>query len=263
MGDWSHELSQLSATKRTTAALSDYSRLSPDHQIEARRCYYALISQVDAALGRLFAKMQQLGLLQNTWIIFTTDHGEMLGDHNLGSKLVHFEGSSHIPMIIRPPSSHPLAKECGTQCDSLVSLADVMPTCLHAAGLNQKADLDGVSLLDVQAKGLQANRVHFGNWSDQFYVVIQDQWKYHWFAQGDESLLFNLENDPYEQTNLIGDERYAAQHEALHNSLRDHLKATGSKWIEGSELKPGPQAKPEREIMRYPGFRSVPQQGLP
>ena len=203
LGDWSQQVDDMSAALRTTTvALSDYSRLSTSQQTEARRSYYALISQVDAALGRLFARLHDMGLLANTWIIFTSDHGEMLGDHHLGSKLIHFEGSAHIPMVIRPPTGHPLHQQKGTTCDRLVSLADILPTCLDMAAVTSETPLDGQSMLTIHAEHA-ANRLHIGNCSDTYFMVMQDHWKYHWFANGGDELLFNIAEDPYEQHNVL------------------------------------------------------------
>ena len=149
--------------------MSDFTRLGNEQIDEIRSSYYALISQIDAGLGRLFARLHELQLLENTWIIFTADHGEMLDDHHLGSKLVHFEGSAHIPMIVRPPApAWPVPETAGTQCDRLVSLADIMPTCLSIAGIAAPEDLDGQSLIDIAKAPDTQNRLHIGNCSDQY-----------------------------------------------------------------------------------------------
>ena len=262
-GDWSQQIDDMSpALRTTTVALSDYSRLSQSQQREARRSYYALISQVDAALGRLFARLHDMGLLANTWIIFTSDHGEMLGDHQLGSKLLHFEGSAHIPMLIRPPTGHALHQQKGTTCDRLVSLADILPTCLDVAGVSTDTLIDGQSLLDIHAKQAE-NRLHIGNCSDTYYMVMKDHWKYHWFANEGVELLFNLSDDRYEQTNLISDQSSQIIRAQLRHELIAHLQQYKPQLLTDElTLKPRSQPVALKSVMRFPGWRSQPETGL-
>ncbi len=113
---------------------------SAEQLANSRRAYYACITHIDYTLGLLFARMRELDLLENTWIIFTSDHGENLGDHHMGAKSSFMEGSAHIPMVVRPPAAawdpKPLA---GRRVDTLVTLADVMPTILRLAELTDDA----------------------------------------------------------------------------------------------------------------------------
>ena len=86
-------------------------------------------------------------------------------------------------MLIRPPTKHALRAARGTTCDRLVGIADVMPTCLELAGAAAPAPVDGSSLLTIQAENA-SNRLHIGNCSDNYFLVMRDNWKYHWYAQG-------------------------------------------------------------------------------
>jgi arylsulfatase len=80
--------------------------------------------------------MRELNLFENTWIIFTTDHGDMLGDHHMGAKSVFLEGSAHIPLLIRTPfSSWEKNSFSGKKSDTLVNLVDILPTVLNIAGI--------------------------------------------------------------------------------------------------------------------------------
>ena len=91
-----------------------------------------------------------MDLFKNTWIVFTSDHGEMLGDHWLGAKSVFFEPSAHVPLIVRPPaadwSQHPLQ---GVTCDELACLADVLPTMLGCANVAVPDGVDGLDLVSL------------------------------------------------------------------------------------------------------------------
>ncbi len=246
-GDW--EVPQ--AMQALTWALSDPSVMNEQGIQEMKRSYYALISQVDYALGRLFARMRELGLLENTWMIFTSDHGEMLGDHGLGSKLVHLEGSAHIPMIVRPPApAWPVPDEWGTQCDRLVCLADLMPTCLTLAGVPIPEVVTGQDLLGRTRETGEDERVHIGNCMNTHYTVIKGMDKLIWCAEGGEAFLFDLENDPYEQHPLQEDRSH------LMDRLTEHLQEQEHPLIRDGVLSPREVTATKRTTARFPGFRN-------
>jgi len=105
LGDWSQSLEQIpQGYMQTTYLLNNAYRMSQEQLLDVKRAYYACITQIDYSLGLLFARIREMGLLENTWIIFTSDHGDMMGDHRMGAKSMFFEGSAHVPLLIRPPS---------------------------------------------------------------------------------------------------------------------------------------------------------------
>jgi len=103
--------------------------------------YYGLISEIDHWLGKLFDKLDELNLTENTLVIFTSDHGEMLGAHGMREKNVFYEESSHIPLIMRFPGEI----EAGATVDGYISLIDLFPTILDYLNIPEHAS-DGVSL---------------------------------------------------------------------------------------------------------------------
>lgn len=106
-GDWSAMLDDVPpGFLASSFHLNMCHRFSDDLIADIRRAYYACITQIDYNLGMLFARLRELDLLENTWIMFTSDHGEMLGDHRMGAKSVGMEGSAHIPMLVKPPGGH-------------------------------------------------------------------------------------------------------------------------------------------------------------
>ena len=139
LGNWSQDPAKIPAGFMSpTWQLNGIDRLSPQVIQQARRAYYACITQIDYNLGHLFARLRELGLLDDTLIVFSADHGEMLGDHHMGAKTVFLEGSAHIPMLIRGPERLIPRELTGLQSDELVCLADLMPTFLSAAGREQR-----------------------------------------------------------------------------------------------------------------------------
>ncbi len=111
--------------------------------------YMGLIKQIDDQLGRLFAFMQERGLLESTMIVFTSDHGDYLGDHWMGEKDLFHEPSVKVPLIVYDPSSE-ADRARGTVCDELVELIDLIPTFLEALGADPSEPshrLEGRSLV--------------------------------------------------------------------------------------------------------------------
>lgn len=116
-------------------------RLSPTDFARIRALYYGMIAEVDAQLGRLFAALAARGAWEDTLVIFTSDHGEMLGDHGLLGKGGFFAEGQHIPLMIRLPGGAP------GRVDAFTSAADVFPTLLDLWGIAPGHAPDGASLL--------------------------------------------------------------------------------------------------------------------
>ena len=113
-----------------------------------------LIKQIDDQLGVLFRFMQARGLMDNTLIVFTSDHGDYLGDHWMGEKDLFHEPSVKVPLIVCDPSAAADAAR-GTVCDALVETIDLAPTFLEALGADpaeQSHRLEGRSLVPLPAR---------------------------------------------------------------------------------------------------------------
>lgn len=109
-------------------------------------CYMGLIKQIDDQLGQLFAFMEERGLFENTMIVFTSDHGDYLGDHWLGEKYMFHDVSVKVPMIVYDPSREADSTR-GTTSDALVEMIDLAPTFLdHFGGKPKSHVLEGRSL---------------------------------------------------------------------------------------------------------------------
>ncbi len=224
-----------------------------------RRAYYACITQLDYALGLLFARLRELGLFENTLILFTSDHGEMLGDHHMGAKSVPFEGSSHIPLLARlPHGSWDRNAVRGLRCGALTALADIYPTCLAFAGATPPPDvrLDGLDLL-AAARG-EAERERLIGECGPYHFVREGRWKYCYEARGGAQLLFDLESDPLEQHDLI---RAGAAVEVAHRlreALIARLAASGSDLVREGRLVPKEPGLRAQDLMAHPwpGFHS-------
>ncbi len=190
--------------------------------------YYGLMSEVDAALGRLFAFLKQTGRWDDTMIIFTSDHGEQMGDHWLLGKCGYFDASYRIPLIVRDPRRAADAGR-GKTVERFTENVDIMPTMLQAIGVDIPLQCDGLSLRPfVEGRAAPDNWRTEAHWEFDFRdpaddtaerrlrltlhqctmnIIRDDRYKYVHFTKL-PPLLFDLEKDPDEFTNCAGDPRY-------------------------------------------------------
>jgi arylsulfatase A-like enzyme len=193
--------------------------------------YFGLMSRVDAEIGRLMAFLRETGLIDNTLVIFTSDHGEQMGDHWMLGKGGYFDASYHIPLIIRDP--RPLADPGrGKQVTCFTENVDIMPTLLQAIDAEIPHACDGKSLepmlaghpppghwrreahweFDFRTVDDRAVEEALGLTMDQcvMNIIRDERFKYVHFI-GLPALLFDLVADPDEMTNLAGDPAYQGQ----------------------------------------------------
>lgn len=194
---------------------------------QIRATYYGLISEVDHQIGRLIDFLKENDFYDNTLIIFTTDHGEQLGDHWLFGKSGYFDQSFHIPLIIRDPE--PDAR-CGQIVEDFTESIDVFPTILDWIEQEIPTQCDGWSLLSY-CKGLNPDLVRTeAHWGYDFRdieeqkvqqelglrmdqctlnVIRDKKFKYVHFTAL-PPLLFDLEKDPNELTDCVDDPKYVS-----------------------------------------------------
>ena len=185
-------------------------RMTPQQIHRARAGYYGEISFIDTQIGRLMNWMGrfQRQALNNTWIVLTSDHGDMQGDHNLWRKTYAYEGSSRIPFIITPPRAIGSPKR--RVATEVVELRDIMPTLLKAAGLSIPKTVDGLSLLPTLEKSMTDWRPyihgeHCTCYSEEqeMHYVTDGRRKFIWLPRIGREQFFDLEQDPSELNDLI------------------------------------------------------------
>lgn len=181
----------------------------------ARASYYGSINHIDMQIGRVLMYLRRIGQLDNTMLLFMSDHGDMLGDHNLWRKTYAYEGSAHIPMIISLPKS--MRGSCDKKIVSEpVTHYDVMPTILDAAGIAIPGTVDGKSMMKLirgENTGWReyVHGEHSACYSEEseMQYVTDGKVKYIWFPRLGTEQLFNLENDRNECIDLAQDSGYA------------------------------------------------------
>jgi len=179
--------------------------------------YYGLVSFVDALVGRIIAELQRSGLDRSTTIIFTSDHGECLGDRGFWTKMVMYEEAAAVPLIMAGPGIAPGA------CAAPVSLIDLFPTILELAGVSAPPSPPPHARSLLQTKQTpEASRLILSEYHDYgavtgMFLCRKGPWKLVSYP-GYASQLFNLEQDPGETCDLAPDPAYA---ELLAELLRD------------------------------------------
>lgn len=214
----------------------------------ARRHFYALCTQIDQQIGALFGTLREEGILDTTIVVFTSDHGETMGNHGIWAKQNFYEASSNIPMLMMG------VKNCarlspGSTDDRLVCLADIMPTLLDLAGINIPAPVTGRSMFGEARTHLygECGEGELGN-----RMIHDGQHKLVYYPAGNRRQLFDLERDPDELTDVAGDPAYGNVLGALTDQLMNALYGSDLEWITDGVLTGLPNRR----------YRHAPDRGL-
>ncbi len=206
--------------------------------------YYAHISALDDMVGKVIKNLKESGQLDNTIILFTADHGDLLGSHGAYKKQQPYEESARVPMLFYIPEKLKIA---AAKKDALVNSEDILPTILGLCdipipdtveGINYRPYLEGKEqvgdaalLTCVQPFG-QWNKVEHGG---REYRAIKT--KRYTFARDLKGpwLLFDNKSDPYQMNNLIGNAQYASLQNDLDKQLSERLRETGDEFLPGMD----------------------------
>ena len=184
--------------------------ITPDEIARARRGYFANISYIDDKIAEIIDVLETTRQRENTVIIFTSDHGDMLGDKGLWFKMSFFDGAARVPMMVAAPSLG------AGRIDTPVSTLDLLPTLCDFAGIDlgdMQQYLDGESLVPL-AQGQRRNQPVLMEYAAEGTIapmvsLRNDRYKIN-HCQADPVQLFDLENDPDERTNLADDPQHAS-----------------------------------------------------
>lgn len=210
---------------------------------QAQVGYYACITHLDHQIGRLIQALREDGSYENTIILFSSDHGELLGDHHTFRKIRPYQGSVNIPLIITAPDH--ILKAHGMVHNQVIALRDIMPTLLEVAQADIPAELDGTSLIRI----LNGDEIdtreylhgeHSGGAIGNHYIVTETD-KFVWYTQSGEEQYFNLADDRNELRNLIGDETKQERITYLRNQLIKELTGRQEGYSDGKKLIAGMQ----------------------
>jgi choline-sulfatase len=211
-------------SQRLLKVIDLWGKTLPEDKIkDARRAYFGACSYIDANIGKLLKTLKDCGLDEDTIIVFSGDHGDMLGERGLWYKMHWFEMSARVPLLVHAPKRF-AARRIG-QC---VSTMDLLPTLVELAGGQVEADLalDGHSLLS-HLKGEGGHDQVLGEYMAEgsnapLMMIRRGDWKFI-YSEQDPLLLFNLRQDPQERENLAD----SAEHQTL---LAEFIDQARTRW---------------------------------
>lgn len=238
-GDW-NRTDQAEADRYSYHAQT--APLDPDHIHRLRAGYYGSITHLDHQIGRIVSALVEQGLMDNTVILFVSDHGEMLGDHLLFQKAKPYQGSVRVPLFL---SGRRDLVGRGVRPD-LAELRDVMPTLLELAGAPIPDTVDGSSLLGPVDRSWLHGEHALGRDSMHFIVTRTD--KFIWYSQTGEELYFDLERDPHETHNAVRDPDRARRVDQLRSWLVQALEGREEGYTDGARLIPG---RPPKTVLDH------------
>lgn len=253
VGDWVGDFADRPAKIRSYGPNSGVMRHATPAQIrQVRRAFYATMTQIDHQIRVVIGTLREEGVLNNTWIIFTADHGDMLGDHKLWAKGVHYDSSARIPMLVVPPPSYlqptPVKPHTdgslqqdsgcgythGTVDNRLVCLEDVMPTILEAAGLPIPDTVEGISMLSDRSRDFLYGEQ--GAKAGASRMIREERYKLIYYGEGNRCELFDMKEDPTECHNLANDPDHADTLKRLKARLIDNLYGEDLEWLDNGQL---------------------------
>lgn len=195
---------------------------------DMRRVYYGMVTNLDHQLGRLLAQLQMAGDLDNTLIVYTSDHGEALGDCGDFAKSTFYEYSAKVPLIVRPPKSW--NTEPGRVSRDLVEWVDLMPTLCAVAGADVPEDVTGRSLLAaLHGDALPAHEMH-GQLHNS-HMLHDGRYKYLYCVDDGREQCFDTENDPHDEHPVNGEPGTR-----LRQRLIDHLTEENHAHVKDGQL---------------------------
>lgn len=207
--------------------------LSASGILEARRAFYALCTHIDHQIRWLIGTLRQEGILDNTIIMFLSDHGDMLGNHGTVAKRLFYESSTNVPMIIMGTKDNPRIGDAQID-DRLMGLQDVMPTLLDMCDIEIPDSVKGQSML----RGESRDHI-YGEWGedDSACRMVRDaRYKLIYYPVGNHFQMFDLQDDPQELTDLANNPAHASTFARLSSLLMSELYGSDLDWLNGEEF---------------------------
>lgn len=216
-------------------------RFSPEEQRKTIASYYGLVAHVDHEVGRILNELDQLGLRENTIVVFNSDHGTLLGEHDIYQKEVFFREATQIPLMLAYPGSIP----AGVAAPGPVQLIDIAPTLLSLAGIAIPHHMRGTDLVSQAGsaggdKREAYSELYIGTAGEELLEgepagtirrsVVSGQWRLSINypddeAYGPDGSLYDLETDPEERQNLYHNRAYREVVSTLTNRITEFVAA--------------------------------------
>lgn len=243
IGEWAKRPDDLPFP--VSALLSRTNLYTRAQMLAAKKAFYALCSQIDFQIRYLVGTLRLEGLLDDTIIMFTSDHGDMLGNHDMAAKRIFYESSANIPMILSTNKGNRKTAE-GLVDDRLVGFTDVMPTLLDLCDIEIPATVDGLSMVG------ERHRDHlYGECGEDDHasrMIRDDRFKLIYYPVGNHVQLFDLVEDAHEMIDLARDPDYTATLDRLLDTLVSEMYGVDLDWFDDGKL----VGKPDRQYSWAP-----------
>ncbi len=204
---------------------------SPELIEEWMRVYYAMTANLDWNLGRLLKAVEEVGIKDDTIVVFTSDHGEMFGAHGRMKKNIFYDEAARVPFLMRWPGKIPA--DCTS--DACMSTVDIMPTLLGLAGVEVPKEVEGMDLSHCAMKtpgpepdaALLQNTGACASWEDghEWRALRDKQYTYAIYRVDQQEMLFDNGKDPYQTRNLVGDPQYDHDLTRLRRILKEKMES--------------------------------------
>ncbi|NOX54630.1 MAG: sulfatase-like hydrolase/transferase [Planctomycetes bacterium] len=199
--------------------------------------YHGMVKYIDDQVGRILRKLDELGLSDNTLVIFTTDHGDMVGAHGcIGKSIAGFyDDLVRIPLLMRLPGRIP----AGRKVEAPVSQIDFMPTILDYVGLPAPENIHGRSLRPlIEGREVSWRDHAFCQRADQLRMLRTKRYKYVFGRKPHVVALYDLKADPNEDRNLADDPAHAAELRSMHRRLVEVMRRDGDPLAAAFDVDP-------------------------
>ena len=254
VGEWAQDFDGLPyALKQHRDKITS---LNPTEVILARQGFYAQCTYIDHQVRLLIGMLGEAGLLDDTIIMVTCDHGDMLGNHRMWAKPPMFEWATRIPMILMPTAAYDRVGHHQVD-DRLAELRDVMPTLLDLCDIPIPETVEGHSLIGE----VRRDHLYCEHHEDEraMRMIRADQYKLIWYPVGNRLQLFDLEKDPQELRDLGDAPACADVRERLSDLLVQNLYGRDLEWVKDNKLVGLPDRSftpaPSRGLANQRGWR--------
>ena len=234
-GNWSEDFARWPYHIKTLSNPENASLMRASaHEVElSRRAYYATLTHIDHQIRLVLGYLREAGLLNNTILVFTSNHGHMVGDHGMWCMTPFYEMSAKIPLTVVPALGNPRLAP-GTCDGRLAEFADIMPTLLDLAGIEIPQQVDRLSLFGPEQRDYLYGE--HGEGAQAMRMMRAEHYKLIYYPVGNHLQLFDLEADPRECNDLAGQADCRSVQERLTRLLAENLYGEDLQWIEDGQL---------------------------
>ncbi len=232
-GEWSQDDETLPWPLRNAAHRYSIGDATQAEFELAIRAFYALCTHIDHQIRVVIGTLREQQLIDNTIVVFTSDHGDMLGDHGIWAKQKFYESSANVPLIIMPAADDK-RMEPGKVDNRVVELRDIMPTLLNLAGIEAPDHVEGISLASDQKREFLYGEVGYERTATR--MIREDRYKLIYYPANNHVQLFDVENDRRDEHDLAGDPGLADVRKRLERLLIDSLVGDDAKWVKDGQL---------------------------